>query len=101
MELEKENNQEQKSASELRFDLVSKDWVVIATGRSKRPENFAKQERRKEESNKDDCPFCHLETIGKILLEYRDKEGQWSVAVIPNKISGFFVERIESDYARS
>ncbi|KKS26273.1 MAG: Galactose-1-phosphate uridylyltransferase [Parcubacteria group bacterium GW2011_GWC2_42_6] len=104
MELEKENNQEQKSASELRFDLVSKDWVVIATGRSKRPENFAKQERRKEESNKDDCPFCHLETIGKILLEYRDKEGQWSVAVIPNKFPAFSFshslhERAEGPYS--
>ena len=35
--------------SELRYDVGSKDWVVIATGRAKRPETF-KKERRKMDS---------------------------------------------------
>jgi len=78
-----------KPASELRFDLVSKDWVVIATGRAKRPGDFAKQERQKEETALKDCPFCHLETQGKPVLEYRGKEGKLEIAVIPNKFPAF------------
>ena len=38
-----------KFPSELRFDIVSRDWVVIATGRAKRPETFKKEKRRKED----------------------------------------------------
>jgi len=34
-----------KFPSELRFDLVSKDWVVIATGRARRPETFQRETR--------------------------------------------------------
>jgi UDPglucose--hexose-1-phosphate uridylyltransferase len=37
----------QKFPSELRLDLISKDWVVIATGRAKRPEMFKKEKRKK------------------------------------------------------
>ena len=32
----------QSNGSELRQDIVTGDWVVIATGRAKRPEDFAK-----------------------------------------------------------
>ena len=45
-----------KESSELRFDIVSEDWIVIATGRAKRPESFQK-ERRKENWEKGECPF--------------------------------------------
>ena len=44
--------QDQKSLSELRFDLASGDWVVIATGRAKRPESFKKEKREKASSRK-------------------------------------------------
>ena len=36
-----------KFPSELRLDLISKDWVVIATGRAKRPETFKRNEKEK------------------------------------------------------
>ena len=39
-------NKKVKFPSELRFDLVSRDWVVIATGRAKRPEAFRKEKRK-------------------------------------------------------
>ncbi len=35
-----------KYPSELRFDVNSKNWVVIATGRSKRPEMFKNKKRQ-------------------------------------------------------
>lgn len=54
-----------KFPSELRFDPVSKDWVLIATGRARRPEAFG----QKADKNKSDwweaaqktCPFDKLD----------------------------------------
>ena len=89
MEPETKKEELKKAVSELRFDLVSKDWVLIATGRSKRPETFAKQERQRIEVAEKDCPFCHLETQEKPRLEYKDKEEQWEVVSVPNKYPAF------------
>jgi len=66
-----------KFPSELRFDLVSRDWVIIATGRGKRPEAFKKEKRLKIEIPKEKCPFCNLKV--KPILSYPN------TFVIPNK----------------
>ena len=97
-------DEQKKSFSELRFDLVSKDWVVIATGRGRRPETFAEQKRVKEEALVKDCPFCDLKKLPEILLEYQDEKGEWLVAVIPNKFPAFspaesLRERAEGPYS--
>lgn len=44
---------------ELRQNLISRDWVIIATERAKRPEEFIKHKEKKilPEYN-DTCPFC-------------------------------------------
>ncbi|MFH0852638.1 MAG: galactose-1-phosphate uridylyltransferase [bacterium] len=83
------DNNHQKPASELRFDLVSKDWVVIATGRGRRPETFKNEERTREEASEKDCPFCHLETQESPVLKYDSGDKGWQVAVIPNKYPAF------------
>ena len=76
-----------KFPSELRFDLVSKDWVVIATGRAKRPEMFKKKER----AVKKECPFCKIDTQERPVLVYVKGKKKpvlskdWSLVVIPNK----------------
>ena len=44
-----------KFPSELRYDLVGHDWVVIATGRAKRPETFKKEKRQAEEVSPGQC----------------------------------------------
>jgi len=45
--------------SELRYSLVSGDWVVVATERAKRPKDFIKAKEKKElPAYKDSCPFC-------------------------------------------
>lgn len=78
-----------KFPSELRMDLVSNDWVVIATGRARRPETFAKNQRGKEAVSPKDCPFCQEENI-KDKITRRDKEdGSWFVISIPNKFPAF------------
>lgn len=70
-------------ASELRLDLVSNDWVVIASQRAKRPETFAQTKRIKEEVSPKECPFCQPEILKKAVL----KHGQ--VISIPNDFPAF------------
>jgi UDPglucose--hexose-1-phosphate uridylyltransferase len=94
-----------KLPSELRYDSVSRDWVVIATGRGKRPEFFKEKKRIKNTIAKAKCPFCNIETQEppvliysggkKVFSEKNDpcREGRvkpdipknWSTIVIPNK----------------
>jgi len=93
-----------KPASELRLDLVSKDWVVIATGRARRPETFAQQKRIKERVSKKDCPFCRPQLLEEgVFLRYNQPNGDWSVIVVPNKFPAFsqgesLAERAEGPY---
>lgn len=96
--------------SELRFDLASKDWVVIATGRAKRPETFRKEKRIGIKIPKNKCPFCNIGAQEKpILIYYRGKKilfqkgeltnkerlqaqkipKNWTTIVVPNKFPAF------------
>lgn len=61
--------------SELRQDLVSGDWIIIA------PKRMERHKRMRI------CPFCHLEETKqeKPVLEYKRSDGSWSLIVIPNK----------------
>lgn len=86
---EKPETQEQKFPSELRFDLVSKDWVVIATGRARRPETFAKDKKEEKVAPEKECPFCNIGTQESPILEYKNEKGEWDVVVIPNKFPAF------------
>jgi len=93
-----------KTISELRFDLVSKDWVVIATGRAKRPENFIQPQRQKAKVEQKDCFFCNLGTQEKPVLEYKVEKSEWQLVVIPNKYPAFsqtdsLHERAEGPYS--
>lgn len=79
------------SISELRQDIVSGDWVVIATGRAKRPQDFLRQKRARFLQPKKDCPF--EKQAANALLVYADdglkKAEEWWVEVIPNKYPAF------------
>ena len=78
-----------KFPSELRMDLVSNDWVVIATGRGRRPNSFAKQERNEKAVAKKDCPFCQSENIKDVLAKRGKNDDSWFVISIPNKYPAF------------
>ncbi|MCL5671569.1 MAG: hypothetical protein M1423_09805 [Acidobacteria bacterium] len=45
---------------ELRHNVLTREWVIIATERAKRPQEFVKVRRSKEERLSFDpkCPFC-------------------------------------------
>ncbi|MAF20509.1 MAG: galactose-1-phosphate uridylyltransferase [Parcubacteria group bacterium] len=74
-----------KFPSELRMDLVSNDWVIIATGRGRRPESFAREKREKEKASSKDCPFCKEDNIKEKVARRDKKDGSWFVIAIPNK----------------
>jgi UDPglucose--hexose-1-phosphate uridylyltransferase len=87
---------------ELRKDPVSDRWVIIATERSRRPDDFVR-ETVPVTSNGRFCPFCpgHESKTPPEVLAYRTdsppNQPGWSLRVIPNK---FPVLGIEGDLNR-
>ncbi|SRR6056297_196885 len=89
-----------KFPSELRLDPVSKDWVVIATGRGKRPETFKKEDSGVEEVPKSECPFCDITDQATPVVIFSNGErldfeegdkipNNWTTISIPNKYPAF------------
>ncbi|MBK8396983.1 MAG: galactose-1-phosphate uridylyltransferase [Leptospiraceae bacterium] len=74
--------------SEIRQNIITRDWVIIATDRARRPHEFQK----KASGNiiippyKPDCPFCvgheHDSTTEYVRI---NSENGWQVRVIANK----------------
>lgn len=79
------------SASELRQDMVSGDWVVIATGRAKRPHDFVIENKEPFLQPKESCPFETLETSPRAVYALSDAGAtdDWFVQVVPNKYPAF------------
>lgn len=80
--------------SQLRQDLVTGDWVVIATGRAKRIQEYAKK-REPYPALQDKCPFCFPEETNQEedVLIFRHVDGDWSLRVFPNKFPAFSKSR--------
>ncbi len=97
----KENAQTKKNKfpSELRFNLVSGDWVIIATGRAKKPTMFKQKKRKEIEIPKKVCPFCNIIPQSKPLLIFSESKKislpiakipkNWTTIVVPNKFPAF------------
>ena len=85
--------------SELRQDIITGDWVVIATGRAKRPEDFVKKSPESEDSNAENCFFCKPEKTGqeKDVLIYHTEDDDWTLRVFPNKYPAFSAEKKMQD----
>ena len=74
--------------SEIRRNMITRDWVIMATERARRPHEFidGKKQRAVLPHYKDNCPFCigneHLST-----KEYARIDGPdgWKVRIIANK----------------
>lgn len=99
--LKKSTKKEIEFPSELRLDLASNNWVVIATGRAKRPETFKEEREKIKKSSKKNCPFCNINSQEKPTLIFSngkkvslDEKGRvpkdWTVVVIPNKYPAFY-----------
>lgn len=86
MHTEIENKKNNKPAeSELRQDIVTGDWVVIATARAKRPDEFVSRDPMPVDDGR--CLFDFPEESGqeKDVLIYEKGEQDWSLRVFPNK----------------
>jgi len=79
--------------SELRQDLVTGDWVVIARARKKRPgaEKMEPAWNKEDIPSKKDCFFCDPEKTGQEpdVLIYNNLKGDWTTRVFPNKYPAF------------
>ncbi|MFA5035228.1 MAG: galactose-1-phosphate uridylyltransferase [Candidatus Margulisiibacteriota bacterium] len=79
---------------ELRQNPATREWVIIATERAKRPEDLGSGICPTSESSRQNCPFCPGKeslTPGEILA-YREFGTQidtpgWWIRIIPNKFA--------------
>lgn len=95
-------NRKIQANPELRFDPVNCDWVVIAEGRNKRPEDFVLEKKAVAENGDRDCPFCQIEKTIKPILVFSHNQkmaldektaqvpADWTTIVIPNKFPAFW-----------
>ena len=73
--------------SELRQDIVSGDWIVLATGRARRPEDFVKKRiGKRQKAPVAGCPFENPQATGhgQPFLVYKNHK-DWEIQIIPNK----------------
>ncbi len=77
--------------SELRQNLATKEWYVIATERAKRPHDFTKEKRHREDvEHSKKCPFCVGNEHMTPSPTYEVVEnGQWIIKAVPNKFAAF------------
>lgn len=79
---------------ELRQNFMTKEWVVIATERAKRPDQMVVHRAAKPAvSYSDKCPFCpgHEDQTPPEILRLADGNG-WKARVIPNKFAALSPE---------
>lgn len=71
---------------ELRQDLISGDWVLLAPGRAARPRFLDQKKKARKPTPKSKCPFEDIQKSGNgpAVLAYPN-EKLWKIAVIPNK----------------
>jgi len=75
---------------EFRQNLASKEWVILAPERRRRPSDNAKNVEIKEPlpSHRDDCPFCPgNENLTDSPVYTLPDNSHWQVRVVPNKFA--------------
>lgn len=73
--------------SELRYNAITRDWVIIATERAKRPQDLKRAEKLPSEPEyKKDCPFCagNEGSLSDETCRLGDKKS-WRVRSVLNK----------------
>jgi len=75
---------------ELRQNILTKEWVIIATERAKRPKELVRQALPKSvASYVATCPFCpgNEDKTPPEILRVPARDGAWQVRVVPNKFA--------------
>jgi UDPglucose--hexose-1-phosphate uridylyltransferase len=78
--------------NEIRQNKATKQWVLYAPSRSKRPTDFREEKngRKKLPEHDDNCPFCrgNENMLPGIITEVpENNQGEWKVRVVPNKFA--------------
>jgi UDPglucose--hexose-1-phosphate uridylyltransferase len=73
--------------SEMRFNPITRDWVIVAPGRSQKPNDFraAPKVRTERPQHRADCPFCVGNEEGPEAQRIAAPDGSWLVRAVPNK----------------
>jgi UDPglucose--hexose-1-phosphate uridylyltransferase len=74
--------------SELRQNMATREWVVVASERAKRPDDFAskKRELTGDRPERDPgCPFCPGNEEPSLEISRVPESGPWGVRVVRNK----------------
>lgn len=77
--------------SEIRQNIITRDWVIMATERAKRPHEFASKQNLVNAlpEHKDNCPFCtgneHMTGSEHLRIPGDSQPDHWQVRVVPNK----------------
>lgn len=79
---------------ELRYNVITRDWVIIAKERAKRPDQFKKKGENKPLPSFDaKCPFCPgNETMTPPETLVIPDSKSWAVRVTPNKFAAVSAE---------
>ncbi len=87
---------------EIRYNMITRQWVIIATERAQRPEQFSQKEPKKPLPEYDSrCPFCpgNEAMAPPASLELAPRGGPartgdkgWQVRVVPNKFPALAAE---------
>jgi UDPglucose--hexose-1-phosphate uridylyltransferase len=74
---------------EHRYNVITREWVIIATERAKRPDQFKRTNPRKElPAYVSNCPFCPgNEKMTPPETYVVPAKGDWRVRVTPNKFA--------------
>jgi UDPglucose--hexose-1-phosphate uridylyltransferase len=75
---------------EFRQNVLNHEWVIIATERAKRPEDFVRREGEKPPlpEHSSTCPFCRgNEGQTPEPVHVVERDGRWQVRVVPNKFA--------------
>lgn len=78
--------------SELRQNIISSDWVIIAKDRARRPQQFVSSASASSPVPRHDpsCPFCPGNERETEQESFRiARQGAWQVRVVANKYSAF------------
>jgi len=71
----------------MRFNPITRDWVIIAPGRAQKPNDFraVPRARAARPPHRADCPFCVGQEEPDEILRATGPDGGWLARVLPNK----------------
>ena len=94
---------QEAAMSELRFNRITGGWVIVATERFHKPEEFITEQNPSDPPARvDNCPFCHGNEESSETLSHTDRGGAWGVRLVRNKFSALapFEIKRKSDSVR-